>query len=58
VTARRFFSVRDIAERWGVSDKTVRRQIASGALAPVVFFGRTLRIPSDAVESAERRAQV
>ena len=47
------YSVRELAERYGVSKKTFYRLIADGAL-PAVRVGLVLRVPAAAVASWER----
>lgn len=42
-------TVNQLAERWQVSERTIRRMIADGRL-PVVRIGRAVRIPGKAVE--------
>lgn len=46
---RRLWTVRQLAEAWQVSERTIRRMIADGRL-PVVRLGRAVRIPGKAVE--------
>jgi excisionase family DNA binding protein len=43
-----------VADRWGVHAITVRRLIASGALASVQVGGRRL-VPVDAIVAAEKK---
>ena len=46
VAAVRVLTVQEFAERWLLSDQTVRKMIRAGDL-PCVRFGRSLRIPQD-----------
>ena len=39
-------TVRQVAERWQVSERSIRRMIADGRL-PVVRLGRAVRIPAN-----------
>ncbi|MCZ2848092.1 helix-turn-helix domain-containing protein [Modestobacter sp. VKM Ac-2978] len=51
-----FLTVDQIAEKWQVGTKFVRRQIASAAL-PAVRFGRAVRVRSvDVLEYEDRLA--
>ena len=40
-------TVRQVAENWQVSERTIRRMIADGRL-PVIRLGRAVRIPAKA----------
>jgi excisionase family DNA binding protein len=40
-----FLTVRQVAENWQVSERTIRRMIADGRL-PVIRLGRAVRIPA------------
>lgn len=55
--APRLLSVRAVAEQLGISDKTVRRTIATGAL-PAHRVGRLVRVSADdlLLFLAQRRA--
>lgn len=46
----RFFTVKQVAEKLGVSTKTVRRRIASGDLAAVGIAERSIRISESALQ--------
>lgn len=46
---------RQVAERWGCSERHVRNLIAAGQLRYFRLGGRLLRIPASAVEEYERR---
>jgi len=52
VTASRYLSVREAAERLSVSERTVRRLLAVGAVPAVRLStpGSAVRIPEDALE--------
>jgi excisionase family DNA binding protein len=52
--ARSHLSVRELAERWGVSENFVRRQIWDGKLAHT-RFGRTIRVPVAAADEYAAR---
>lgn len=49
---------RQLAERWGCSERHVRNLIAAGQLRHFRLGGRLLRIPASAVEEYERRQSV
>lgn len=49
----RFETVKSLAERWRVSERTVRRLIASGAIRGHII-GSQLRISPEAREAYER----
>ena len=49
-------SVRMVADRFAVSEETIRRMIARGELE-ARRFGRTIRVPRAAVEAIECREQ-
>jgi excisionase family DNA binding protein len=51
-----YFTVRDIAERWGMSPRHVRREIAAGRLRTHVF-GRALRISAADLLEYERSSR-
>ena len=51
-----FESVRALAQRWAVSERTVRRLIASGALRAHTF-GQQLRVSRKDREDYERRCR-
>lgn len=53
-TEQLFLTVRQVAERFGISIKTVRRRLLRKDLC-VVRVGRSLRIPRAAVEIFESR---
>ena len=42
-------SVRELAEQWGVSERTIRNYCASGKIAGAILVGKTWVIPSDVV---------
>lgn len=49
---------REVAERWGCSERHVRNLIANGQLGHFRVGERLLRIPAAAVEEYERRQSV
>lgn len=49
---------RQVAERWGCSERHVRNLIAAGQLRHFRLGGRLLRIPASAVEEYERHQSV
>ena len=53
-TAKRLYTVADLAGAWGMSDKSVRRKIVSGELRARRLPGGGLRVPLDEVERYER----
>jgi hypothetical protein len=53
----RFYSREELARRWGVSWKTVRRMEQDGRLTGVIYIGDNIvRIPASVVEQCEGRA--
>jgi excisionase family DNA binding protein len=48
LVAEGLLTVRQVAENWQVSERTVRRMTEDGRL-PVVRLGRAVRIPAKAV---------
>jgi excisionase family DNA binding protein len=53
----RFLSREELARRWGISWKTVRRMEQDGRLTGVIYIGDTIvRIPASEVEQCERHA--
>ena len=51
MTGKTYYSMADAAELLDVTERTVRRQIASGQLR-AIRFGRTIRIHRDDLQSA------
>lgn len=58
ITANRPLLPREVAERWGCSERHVRNLIARGQLGHFRVGSRLLRIPAAAVEEYERRQSV
>jgi predicted site-specific integrase-resolvase len=53
-----FYSREELARRWGISWKTVRRMEQDGRLPGVVYISdRIARIPASVVEHCESRAR-
>ncbi len=52
-----FLSVREIAELWGVSERSVRNYCAQGRVPGAFLTGKTWSIPSDAVKPARTNAK-
>lgn len=52
----RLLTVREVARRWQVSDRTVMRRVAQGQLQ-AVRIGRTIRFRTEDVEHAEQGAK-
>jgi excisionase family DNA binding protein len=48
----RYWTAREVAARWGLSLRNIRRMIARGDLQ-VVRIGRAIRISGDALRAAE-----
>ena len=44
----------EIAEKWGVSERSVRNYCAEGRIAGAVLIGKTWYIPADAVKPGRR----
>lgn len=53
-TARLYMSVKELAERWGISLPHAYRLIERGAL-PCLRAGNSIRVPIAAVEDYEKR---
>lgn len=58
ITVNRPLLPRDVAERWGCSERHVRNLIRDGKLGHFRVGDRLLRIPAAAVEEYERRQTV
>lgn len=56
VAKRRFMSVRQLAERWGISKAHCYRLVESGAL-PSLHAGSAIRLWISGVEAAEREGR-
>jgi transcriptional regulator GlxA family with amidase domain len=55
-TSQRFFSREELARRWGVSARTIKRMEQDGRLPGVVYISERLpRIPASIVERCENR---
>jgi excisionase family DNA binding protein len=52
----RFYTVEELAQRWQVNQRTVRREIERGRLR-AVRVGNLLRIPTEVVARYEERRQ-
>jgi excisionase family DNA binding protein len=52
--APEFFSIEQVATRWGVNPRTVRRLVKAGHL-PAVQIGRQYRISLEAVQNYEKK---
>lgn len=50
---RRYFSIQESADYWGVSHMTIRRRIADGTL-PACRIGASIRIKVDDLDAAAR----
>ncbi len=50
-----YISVKQAAERWGISDRRVRVLCRQGRIAGIVKQGRSYLIPADAIKPADRR---
>ena len=44
----------EIAEKWGVSERSVRNYCAEGRIAGAVLIGKTWHIPADAAKPGRR----
>jgi ribosome-binding protein aMBF1 (putative translation factor) len=54
---KRFFSREELAKRWEVSWRTIRRMEQDGRLPGVIYISdRIVRIPAEVVEKCERGA--
>jgi excisionase family DNA binding protein len=56
ITSPTFLTVKDVAERWALSERQVRRIIASGELR-VRHIGRSVRIAIEDIELFEHRCR-
>lgn len=50
-----YLSVREIAEKWGISERRVRLLCASGKISGVLHSGRNWQIPSNAAKPTDAR---
>ena len=46
---KEFFSIQELAERWGYEERTVRHWAKEGRLEDAVQFGRKILIPRHAI---------
>ena len=53
-----FLSAADIAEIWGVSERSVRNYCAQGRVPGAFLTGKTWNIPSDAAKPARSNSKV
>ena len=51
----RYLSVAEIATKWGVTDRSVRKYCADGKIAGVVLKGKTWHIPENVEKPARKR---
>ena len=52
---KKYFTVKELAERWNLCPDTVRRMVRRGQLKAYVI-GRSVRVSPEALESFEGRA--
>lgn len=50
-----FFTVGDVATRWGTSQKLVRGLIATGQRKAIRLGNKVIQVPADALEEYETR---
>ncbi len=50
-----FLSVKEAAEKWGISDRRVRELCAGGKVSGAYRQGRAWKIPADAIKPADGR---
>jgi hypothetical protein len=53
---KKWFTKKELANRWKVCTKTIERMEASGKLTPIYIADRIKRYPEDVIEKVERRA--
>lgn len=51
----RYTTVKEIAEKWGITVRTVQIMCAEGKIEGVVKFGKAWAIPVDAVKPTDNR---
>ncbi len=50
-----YTTVKEIAERWGITQRTVQIMCAEGKIEGVTKFGRSWAIPTDAIKPTDNR---
>lgn len=50
-----YVTIKEIAERWGVSTRRVQKMCAEGIIPGVIKFGRDWAIPRDSEKPIDRR---
>lgn len=50
-----YTTVKEIAERWGITQRTVQIMCAEGKIEGVTKFGRLWAIPTDAIKPTDNR---
>lgn len=51
------FTIKQLAKRWSVSERTIRRRIKAGEI-PAFYVGSRLRISRTEIERFERQSRV
>ena len=52
-----FLSVAEIAELWGISERSVRNYCANGRVPGAFLVGKTWNIPADAAKPSRKNAK-
>lgn len=52
-----YITVREMAEKWGISARLVQKYCADGRVAGAMKFGRSWKIPCSAVKPQDPRRQ-
>jgi len=52
----RWLTIKDLAERWKISERTVRRLLDSGKLPHPLRLGAALRFSPDAIAAYEKKS--
>ena len=51
-----YLSVKEMAEKWNLSERRIRLMCSEGKIKGVVQKGRSYRIPADAIRPVDGRA--
>ncbi len=54
-TMENYITLSEAAERWGISERRIRRLCAEGRIEGVTRFGRSWAIPEDAQKPIDNR---
>ena len=53
-----YISVRDAAEKWGISERRIQKLCEENRVGGVVRFGRSWAIPKNAVKPSDKRIRI